>query len=126
MVDEEELEDACAGLDDLGGLGVDDHAVGADRRAGGLQLRHLLHLDDADAARSVNTEGGVIAVVGDLNAVLDRRLQNGRASFDGDRLPINGQRHLIHRIDQSMIARASIATTAADLRANGSHERLTR
>src|SRR5690349_5385475 len=57
MVDEEELEYARAGLDDVGGAGQDDHPIRADCRTGGLQLRHLLDLDDADSARAVDAQG---------------------------------------------------------------------
>src|SRR5687768_7168180 len=49
------------------------------RRARGLPLRHLLDLHQADAARSVDAEPGVITVVGNLDAGLDRRLQHGLA-----------------------------------------------
>ena len=82
MVDQQELEHPGARLDDVGRLRVHDHAVGAYRRARRLQLRHLLDLDDADAARTVDAEAGVIAVVGKLDAVLDGRLEDRLAFFD--------------------------------------------
>src|SRR5206468_1901142 len=52
VIDEQELEHARARFDDLRRARADDHAVRADSRAGGLQLRHLLNLDDTHAARS--------------------------------------------------------------------------
>jgi hypothetical protein len=76
MVDQRELEDAGARLDDVR-RAWNHHAVGAPstRR---LQLRHLFDLDDADAARAV-VDPGVITVVGHGDAVLDRGLQDGFA-----------------------------------------------
>src|SRR5689334_354533 len=50
MVDQQEFEHARARFDDLGTACADDHALGADGRTGGLQLRHLFDLHDADAA----------------------------------------------------------------------------
>ena len=58
MVDQQELEHAGARLHDIRRLRVHDHAVGARRRARRLQLRHLLDLDDADAAGPVDAEAG--------------------------------------------------------------------
>ena len=81
---EQELEHARARRLDLGRVGRDDHALGADRRARRLQLRHLLDLDDADAAGAVDAEAGVIAVVGDRAAVLVRGLEHGLALLDRD------------------------------------------
>ena len=81
-----------------GVCGRDDHALGHRRRAGGLQLRHLLDLDDADAAGAVDAEPGVIAVVGDLDAALDRRLENGLALFDRDLPAVDRQRDGVHKI----------------------------
>ncbi len=81
MVDQQELEHAGARLDHVGRLRRHDHALGDRRRAGRLQLRHLLDLDDADAAGAVDAEAGVIAVVRDLDAALDRGLQDRSASW---------------------------------------------
>ena len=64
VVDEQELEDAGSRLRRLRIARRHDHAVGADRRARGLQLRHLLDLDDADAAGAVDGQAGMKAVVG--------------------------------------------------------------
>ena len=63
VVDEEELEHARARLDDVGRLRVDHHAFRDGRRTRGLQLRHLVDLDDADAAGTVDPQPRVIAVI---------------------------------------------------------------
>ena len=81
----------------LGRARVHHHAVGADGRARRLQLRHLLDLDDADPAGAVDAERRVIAVVRDLDAVLERRLEDGRPLLDGERPAVNGERDCVHR-----------------------------
>ena len=96
MVDQQELEHAGARLDDVGRLRVDDHAVGAGRRARRLQLRHLLDLDDADAAGAVDAEAGVIAVVGKLDAVFDGRLKDRLAFFDRQFPPVDRDLDRVH------------------------------
>ena len=57
------------------------------RRARRLQLRHLLDLHQADAARRVDAQTGVVAVVRDLDAGFDGRLQHRRALRDGHLRP---------------------------------------
>ena len=52
VVDEQELDDGALGVVHALGLGVDDHAVLDRGRAGGLQLRDALDLDQAHAARA--------------------------------------------------------------------------
>ena len=96
VVDQQELEHAGARLDDVGGLGRDHHALGHRRRARRLQFRHLLDLDDADAAGPVDPQSRVIAVVGDLDAALDGGLQDGSALGGGDGAPVNRQRDGFH------------------------------
>ena len=75
VIDQQELEHARARGLDSGRVGRDHHAVGARRRARRLQLRHLLDLDDADAAGAVDAQARVIAVVRHLVAVLDSGLR---------------------------------------------------
>ena len=96
MIQKKELEHARARLLDLRRVGRDDHPVGADRRARGLQLRHLLDADDADAAGAVNAKARVIAVVGDRAAVLVGRLEDGLALLDRDLLAVYRQRDGVH------------------------------
>ena len=97
VIDQQELEDAGAGFDDVWRLRGDDHAVGHRRRTGRLQLRHLLDLDDADAARPVDAEARMVAVIGDLDAALDGGLQHRCALGNGDGAPIYRQRDGIHK-----------------------------
>src|SRR5207248_1909403 len=51
VVHEQELDDRVLRVFDALGLGIDDHAVLDRRRAGGLELRDSLDLDQAHAAR---------------------------------------------------------------------------
>src|SRR5262249_53851904 len=67
-------------------------------------FRHLFDLHDADAARAVDANAGVVAVVGNLDAALDRGLQDRLALLDGHRLAVNRQRHSVHK--SSIIPRA--------------------
>ena len=97
VVDEQELEHAGARRDDLGRPRADHHALGAHRRARRLQLRHLLDLDDADAAGAVDADAGVITVVRNGDAALDGRLQDRFAFLDGDLAAIDGQRDCVHQ-----------------------------
>ena len=50
MVDQQELEHSGPRFDHVGRARADNHPLGADGRARRLQFRHLLDLDDADAA----------------------------------------------------------------------------
>ena len=97
VIDEQELEDTRARVNDIRGLGVHHHALGDRRRARGLQLRHLLDLHDADAAGPVDSEARVVAVVGNPDAGLDGRLEDGPALFGRDGLPVDRQRNGVHK-----------------------------
>ncbi len=97
VVDEEELEHARARLDDVGRLRVNHHAFRDGRRTRGLQLRHLVDLDDADAAGTVYPQPRVIAVIGDFDAGLDGRLEDGPALLGLDGLAVNRQRNGVHK-----------------------------
>src|SRR6185295_14029735 len=90
VVDQQELEHAGARLDDVGRPSGHHHAFRADRRTGGLQLRHLLDLDDADAARAVDADARVVTVIGHFDPGFDGGLE--------DRLPfLDGQRPAVYR-----------------------------
>ena len=91
-----------------------DHAVGADRRARRLQLRHLLDLDDADAAGAVDADAGVVAVVGHRDAALDRGLQDGLALLDGHRAAVDRQRHGFHKHQEYKRSLSAQALTTPD------------
>ena len=96
VIDEQELEHAGPAFDRLGIVGAHDHALGHRRRARRLQLRHLLDLHEADAARRVDAETGVVTVVGNLDSGLDGGLEHGGALGDGDLATIDGQRDFFH------------------------------
>gem|GEM_PF-5911494 len=84
VVGEDHLEHGLAGLGDLGGLGLDDHALGDRGGAGGLELGHLLDADEAHAAGGLEREAGGVTEGGDLDAV-------GLAGFDEERAGGGGE-----------------------------------
>src|SRR6185503_20476187 len=77
-----------------------------------LQLGHLLDLDDADAARSVDADAGVITIIRNGNAALDGGLQNRLAFLDGNLAAIDGQRDSVHRYQEYIEWGAGCAGTA--------------
>jgi hypothetical protein len=97
VVHEQELEDTGPRLDDVGGIGRDDHSLRARRGARGLQLRHFLDLDEADATGPVDPQPRVVAVVRDREPVLDGSLEDGLALLDRDWRPVDRQRDGVHR-----------------------------
>ena len=105
VVDEEELEHALAAVDRFRVLRVHHHAFGHRRRARRLQLGHLLDLDQADAARRVDAETGVVAVVRHLDAGLDGGFQDAGALRDRQLPTIDGQRDEIHNETNSTLMR---------------------
>src|SRR5215469_2821546 len=98
VVHEQEFEHAGARLNHIRSVGRDDHAFGADRRARRLQLRHLLDLHDAHAARAVDADARVITVIGNFDAVLDGCLKNGLALLDSDLTAVYRQRDGVHEL----------------------------
>ena len=97
VVDEQELEDTRARVDDVGGLRVHHHAFGNGCRAGRLQLRHLFDLDDADSAGAVDPEARVVTIVRNPDAGLDGRLEDGPALLSRDGLSVDRQRNGVHK-----------------------------
>ena len=78
MVAEQQIQHEPAGLDDLFGLGVNHHAVGAGLGAGGDQtLGVALHLDEAHPAGAFGIQTLEIAQGGDLHARQICRGENG-------------------------------------------------
>src|SRR5262249_27102293 len=114
MVDQEELEHAGARRLHVRRPRRYDHAVGADGRTGGLQLRHFFDLHDAHAARAVDADARVIAVVGDRDSAFDRGLENCLAFLDSHRLAVDRQRYSVHKT--SIIPRAERSAEAFALR----------
>ena len=96
MVAEQQLQGGLAGLGDLGGLGLDDHAFGDRGGAGGLELRHLLDADDAHAAGGLQREAGVVTEGGDLDAGGLAGLDEQRARGGGDLFAVYGEGYVWH------------------------------
>jgi hypothetical protein len=86
VVDQQELHHRLLVGDGAGAVGVDDHAVGAVRLAGRLELRHRLEraglrvrgpdLGEADPAAGRDRHRRVVAVVRDLHVVAQCHLQD--------------------------------------------------
>jgi hypothetical protein len=96
MIDEKELEDSCTCADHLRIARADYHPVGRDHRTRRLELRHFFDLDHADAARTVNGDAGVVAVIRDRDAGLDACLQNRFPFFYRDLPSVYRQRDGFH------------------------------
>ena len=91
VVRQDEFEDGLVRFVDDGRGRADDHALGHRRAAGGLQLRHLLDLDEAHAAVGVRREFRVVTEMRDHHADLTRRFNDERALRDRDGLPVDRQ-----------------------------------
>ncbi len=96
VVAEQQLQRGLAGLRDLGGLGLDDHAFGDRGGAGGLQLGHLLDAHDAHAAGGLQREAGVVTEGGDLDAGGLAGLDEQRARGCGDLFAVYGEGYVWH------------------------------
>ena len=113
VIDQQKLEDAGARAHHVRRARRHHHAFGAHGRTRRLQLRHLLDLDDADAAGAVDADARVIAVIRDGDAAFDGGLQDGLAFLDGDPAAVDRERHGFHK--QSIISstRVRLTTSAA-------------
>ena len=96
VIDKQELEHAGACFDHLRHLRENHHSVRTKRRTRRLQLGHLLDLDDADAAGTVDADAGVIAVIGDGDPGFDRRLQYRAPLRNRDRTAVYRERDGFH------------------------------
>ena len=101
MVAEQQLQRGFAGLGDLGRLGLDDHALGDRRSAGGLELGHLLDADDAHAAGGLQREAGVVTEGGDLDAGGLAGLDEQGACGGGDFVAVYGKGYVCHLVSCS-------------------------
>ena len=120
VVDEQELHDRLLVGDGLGAIGVDDHAFGRRLLAGGDKLRERLELArlrvrrpdlaEADAAVGHHGETGVVAVVRDLDLVVEGCLQDGLAGLEGVLLAVD--RELWHGRRNVAEAPAAVARPA--------------
>ena len=95
VVDEQELDDRVLGLLHAVGLRVDDHAVAYRRRAGGLELRDALDLDEAHAAGTDRlAQLRLVAEHGDLDVAVLGGVDQHRAVGSRDLDPVHDQGHI--------------------------------
>ena len=79
MIGQQKLDHRALRLFNLFALRGDDHAVGADDRAGGLQLRHLLDAHQTHATRSLQREIGVVTERGNIESLFATDVDQPRA-----------------------------------------------
>ncbi len=96
VVGEHQFRNGLAGLDDARGVGLHDHAFGADRGAGRSQVAAAFHFHDADTAGSrIVLHAGAfevdVAERGDGDADGSRGIEDGRARCNGDRAVVYGK-----------------------------------
>src|SRR5467141_4109282 len=84
VVDQEELEHPLLVLLHLGCAGAHHHALGHVHGAGGLELGHLLHFDQAHPADGDRLHLGMRAEDGDVDSDLLGGIQDQRPLGDGD------------------------------------------
>ena len=77
MVGQEEFDDGAALALDLLVRGLDFHALGHRRGAGGHRPGHALYLDEAEPASAVGFEPRVVAERRDVDIVPPRRIEDG-------------------------------------------------
>ena len=82
MISQQKLNHRTLGFLNLFTLRRDDHAVGANDRAGGLQLRHLLNAHQAHAARGLQSQVGVVAERRNVETVFAAHIDQPRALRD--------------------------------------------
>jgi hypothetical protein len=88
MIGEQELEHVLARAVHLHGIGPDDHAVGCDQSARGLELRHLFNFHQTHAACRLQREARIVAERRDLNSLPFRRFDNKSSLIRGDLVAI--------------------------------------
>ena len=98
MIPQEQLDCALARLHDLGALGRDDHARGHRRRAGGLELRHLLQAHQAHAAGGLQRKPGIVTELRNRNARGPAGLDEQSARGRGQRLAVNDKAYVGHPV----------------------------
>src|SRR4051794_40324524 len=95
VVDEEELDHRALGVFDLLGAGVDDHAVADRGRAGGLQFRDPLDLDQAHPAGADRVaEFRLVTEDRDLDVALAGGVVEHLSLAGGDLTTVDDDRHL--------------------------------
>ena len=96
MVAEQEFDGGFACLRNLRRFGLDHHAFGYRRSAGGLQLGHLLDADDAHATRRLQRKSGIVAEGGNLEAGSAAGLDEQGARGCGELLAVYGETYISH------------------------------
>ena len=93
MVVQEQFDDVAASLADGGRVRLHLHAFPHLRTARRHIKAHAFDVDDADAARAGQTQVGMVAKPGDVDAQLLRRLHDRRALRHLKRLVVDLQRY---------------------------------
>src|SRR5262249_54282899 len=108
MVDEKELDHRVLGVLDLVGAGVDDHPVADRGRAGGLQFRDPLDLDQAHPAGADRvTQFRFVTEDRDLDVALAGGVVEHLALCPLDLAPGDGDRHRPLRFAHTVAPRVS-------------------
>jgi hypothetical protein len=98
MVDQRNSNTLGPGLDDVGVpvMTTMPSAGGVEHAVWSFGIFSIFH--QADAARTVDAEPGVITVVGNLDAVLDRGLQDGFPLLNRQLLPVDREVYGLHKL----------------------------
>src|SRR5260370_34351714 len=90
MIGEQELDHRTLSLLNLFALCRDYHAVGADDRAGGVQLWHLLEAHQAHGARRLQSEVGVVTERRNVETVFAAHVNQARPFRDLELSGVDG------------------------------------
>ena len=96
MVAEQHLQRSLPCLRNLRGLSLDNHAIGDRRRAGGLQLRHLLNAHHTHAASCLQRKSGIVAKGRNLNSRGLASFNQQRACRGGELFAVYGEFYVWH------------------------------
>ena len=90
MISQKELHHRALSFLNLFALRRDYHAVSANDRAGGLQLRHLLNAHETHATRRLQSEVGVVAERRNVETVFAAHVDQARALRDLEVFGVDG------------------------------------
>ncbi len=107
MVAQQQFDHSFARLTHFIAVGLNDHALGHHRGAGGLKLGHLLDFDNAHTASALQRESGVIAKRGHLDAHGLAGLDQQRPSGSREFLSVDRKRYVRHKNSELLIFAAS-------------------
>jgi hypothetical protein len=96
VIAEQHLQGGLAGLGDLGGLGLDNHAFSDRCGAGRLELGHLLDADDAHAACCLQRKAWIVAEGRNLETGGLAGLNEQRACRGGELFAVYGEFYVWH------------------------------